>query len=184
MHKDITDLIHTILNSYQLKHQLRLTNTYHKRDIFMQYQETDHEFLLRNLSYFGIFYLFHDSTLIISDNINMLPVWRGASGGKLQFQLATAANRPRPTILAAVTVSTLLPQSLQLRDYNYTTPAVLLAATATTNDIIPGYGCSHIYGENSKTPQECERFAKIRYEAIAWRRYIVVFTTDCTALWE
>ena len=168
--KNITEITSEILNTYYIKHQFQLTNKYPRRDMFVQYSETDFEFLQRNLAYFGIFHAFYAEKLTLTDTLNKLPPWQGKNGNKLWLELATATS----------TTTTLLSQAVNLHAYNYKTPDLALTATATASP--PGKGCQHIYSETCQDQAECIRIARIRGEAIAWHAAITTLTTDHSTL--
>ncbi|KPJ68005.1 MAG: hypothetical protein AMJ43_00890 [Coxiella sp. DG_40] len=185
LQKNINKLITELLNYHgwnKNNYELKIKHQYATREIFIQHNETDFDFLLRHLDHFGLFFAFIDKKLMITDDINQLPDWQGNNGEELLFQMLDGTD-PCPEIaFNSITDSKLITQNVKLHDYNYKTPEVKLVAESSSRNSIPGFGKHYIYGENFLSQQEAEQFAKIRQQALDWQRYVLKLETNCPSL--
>lgn len=166
LQKNIIELIAELLKEFDYK--TILTEQYKPQEMIIQYDETDYEFLLRNLSRFGLFFAYCESQLIITDN-----------NTELSDNKAVKLETAYPLTIT----SKLLPQSVKLREYNPNTPEQeLIVESSQQNSLIKGYGCNYLYGENYATYEAGQMQADIQQQAIDWQRYTIELTTDCSNL--
>jgi len=185
LQKDISKLITELLDHHDWKkdnYELRIKNQYSPREIFIQHNESNYDFLLRQLDHFGLFFAFIDKKLIVTDDINQLPNWQGANGNQLLFQIPGGTNHCLETAFASISNSKLITKNIKLHDYNYKTPEVELIAESFSRNSTPSFGKHYIYGENFSTQQEAEQFAKIHQQTLDWQRCVVELETDCPSL--
>ncbi len=156
------------------EYDFRLAKDYPQREYVCQYNESDFDFLNRWFEHYGIFYFFEQTdsgeVMVISDNpMGHAPV-EGA--GPFQFvQSSGLETLDKQTVVDHFSAKTsLLPQSVRVRDYNYRTPGLLVQGTAVAD--AQGIGESYYYGENPKTPSEAEILATIRAEGLACRKSV------------
>lgn len=132
---------------------------YPQREYTAQYEETDLAFVERLLEHEGIFYFFvqdPDRERIVFGDRN----GHFGSHGPLAFE--PNASTDRPSALASISrVSRSGSSSLELREYNWRTPDVSMFVEADV-DTTTGYGTWASYGEHFRTPQEGERYARMR----------------------
>ncbi len=185
LQKDISKLITELLNCHgwnKDNYELRIKHRYVTREIFIQHNESDVDFLLRQLNHFGLFFALIEKKLIVTDDINQLPNWQGANGNQLLIQIPGGTNHCLETAFAFTSNSKLMTKNVKLHDYNYKTPEVELIAESSSRNSIPSFGKHYIYGENFSTQQEAEQFVKIRQQALDWQRYVVELETNCPNL--
>lgn len=152
---------------------LRMVAAHPKREYTVQYQETDLAFLSRLMEYEGIFYFFeHEEKgerLVVGDSNYAFATLEGHES--LPFLPPVGArSTPETGITALAYRRSLVEKSVQLRDYNYRTPAVQLSSSAAVDDT--GRGERQHYGEHFKTPDDGDRLAKIRAEELRANKHL------------
>lgn len=185
LQKNISELIKELLNCHgwnKNNYELKIKHRYATREIFIQHNESDFDFLLRQLDHFGLFFAFIEKKLIITDDINQLPDWQGNNGEKLLFQIPDGIDLRFEIAYTSITNLKLITQNVKLHDYNYQTPEIELIAESSSRNSIPGFGKHYIYGENFSTQQEAEQFAKIRQQVLDWQRCVLELETNCPSL--
>jgi type VI secretion system secreted protein VgrG len=134
---------------------------YPQREYTAQYEETDLAFVERLLEHEGIFYWF------VQDDGRDKIVF-GDRNARLGTHEALAfeprASADRSAALASISrVRRSGSSNLEVREYNWRTPDVAMFAQAEI-DGATGVGTWAGYGEHFRTPQEGERYARIRAE--------------------
>jgi type VI secretion system secreted protein VgrG len=141
--------------------ELRLSESYPKRELVMQYEETDLAFISRHAEHLGISFLFEhgDSDRIVFVDANAgFPLLEG--GDTVPFQ--PSGDRVDVFELTRKLVTT--PNHYTVSDYNYRTPTVDLTGAVAVED---GLGGGIVeYGAHYKTPDEGRRLARIRAEEL------------------
>ncbi|HVY48582.1 MAG TPA: type VI secretion system tip protein TssI/VgrG, partial [Minicystis sp.] len=142
--------------------EFRLMASYPTRELVMQYEETDLDFVARLCEHVGISFFFEhqsgkDVIVFSDDNSGFKPIEGDAS---LPFyrrgeQLGVYALEGRTKTI---------PAKYHVKDYNYRTPTVSLVAES---DVDPaGRGEVVEYGAHFKTPDEAKQIADIRAEEL------------------
>lgn len=148
---------------------MRLGASYPKRELVVQYRETDLAFVSRLVEHLGVTLFFeHDAgrdVLVLTDE---------PSGFRPLEGLAECAYRGRgetSDVYALASRARVIPSAYVVRDYNYRKPSLDLTAMAEAK---AGHaGGVYEYGAHYKSPEEGERLAKIRAEeAEATRRLL------------
>jgi type VI secretion system secreted protein VgrG len=173
----VTDVIRQKLSLNDFSNsdfELRLVGTYPKRELVVQYGESDLAFLSRLAEHEGIGFFFeHDGgvdKLVFSDSMSgygeldegsELPYFAGGQ----ELGLSALEVRRRP-----------IPSGYYLQDYNYRTPQVAPVgryevATEANGGVVE-------FGSHARTPEEATALARIRYEERACRK--VVYTATST----
>lgn len=157
---------------------LRLFSTYPKRDLVVQYEETDLQFISRLSEHLGIAMSFdhrdgRDVLVFSDDNSAFQPIdgnelvgfyRRGDAIGVFAFEGTTRA----------------LPERYILKDYNYRTPHVELLAKTVVSDA--GRGSVIEYGAHFKTQDEGDHMAKVRAEELRATRRVFDGKSDIQTL--
>lgn len=149
-------------------YELRLYDTYPKREFVVQYRETDLAFVSRLTEHLGISFFFEHRDgrdVIVFTDLN--------SGFRAISEPGRVPFRPRGDlrdVYRLESMARLIPSEYLVRDYNYRTPQVELAARADVN----GAGGRVVeYGSHFKTNEEAGKIAKIRSEEqVAGRRVL------------
>ncbi len=164
--------------SFQTRHD------YPQREFVVQFQESDHDFLQRQLAYWGLFFHFEQSAdgwkLIVRDHIQELP--RLTEPGVLRYREQSGQSRSEDTLYRLQSKNTLLSGGVQLNDHNYRTPTTALNVTRGSGSEVAGQGLDYRYGEHQQTPEEGAWLAQVRMETIDWQRQTYQAETDCCAL--
>ncbi|MEZ4309144.1 MAG: type VI secretion system tip protein TssI/VgrG [Polyangiaceae bacterium] len=138
--------------------ELRLSGTYPKRELVVQYKESDLTFISRLMEHLGITFSFEHSggrdILILSDTNTALPAldsvpFRGRGDPRDVFDLRARKR--------------LSPKRYDIQDYNYRTPQIANLTGGVTAPF--GYGGNVVeYGSHVKTPDDAEALARVRAE--------------------
>jgi len=162
----IADIAAAVLEQHGVAHELRLDETYPTREYVVQYQESDLDFLHRQLEHWGIFYFFEQSqggeTMVLADSNRAFleadaRTYSPRAGGRMVESTVVTAlgrrHRARPLDVALV-------------HYNWRTPSVepVGGAEAEPN---AGYGTQRYYGEHIKDGAEGDALAAVRAQALA-----------------
>lgn len=158
-------------------YELRLYNTYPKREMVVQYKETDLAFISRLTEHLGMSFFFEhrdgrDVFILTDDNPGFRRI---AAEDHIPF-------RPRGDLRDVYrfeSLAQMVPSEHIVRDYNYRTPHVELAARA---DLPGGEGRVVEYGAHFKTNDEGEKIAKIRAEEQIVRRRTICGESDVPLL--
>ena len=71
--KTVLDIVREVLGDYEFPLEVRATNTYPPRDFQVQYGETDHDFLLRLMHEWGLYFFFahteDNHTMVVADEM-------------------------------------------------------------------------------------------------------------------
>ncbi|HID41966.1 MAG TPA: type VI secretion system tip protein VgrG, partial [Pyrodictium sp.] len=162
--------------------QLRLQGRYPAREYVVQYNESDYAFLLRQLTWWGLWWFFEQdesgARLVITDH-------NGAGGelaGGLVYHARSGTVRGRETVLRLGRRGRLLTEAVSLSDYNYRTPEAGLTAEARRACGPAGCGEARVWGSHHGDLDEGEQLVRLRREALDWRRETVVARTDSRGL--
>jgi type VI secretion system secreted protein VgrG len=155
-------------------YKLRLMASYPPREYVVQYQETDLRFISRLAEHIGVSFIFEhdegrDVIVFTDDNSGFKRIGASAS-------IPYSPRGERTGVFAFQSTTRKLPDKYIVKDYNYRTPGVSLAASAP---IEGGAGGQVVeYGAHFKTPEEAERFARVRAEEVAAGRRVFDAESD------
>ncbi|MEM9692941.1 MAG: type VI secretion system tip protein TssI/VgrG, partial [Myxococcota bacterium] len=159
-------------------YRFAISETHPRRELTVQYQETDLAFVQRLCEHSGLITRFeytgkHDRWLITD-----VPTSLAADEGRLPIPVRTQADHP-----AAYGVVTRLQRSAQsvtIHDYNYRAPRLaLLQESDGTAEAKLGRRVE--YGAHTKDPAEARRISAVRQQALAARAEVV--TGGCSAMY-
>ncbi len=164
---DVPGIVRAMLEEMGMREneqfEMRITGSYPVSEYTVQYQESDLDFLHRQLEHHGIFYFFEqdpggERVVFADDNRHFAPL---ADHETIHYTPGEAVGLTGVRELTRA----LTPQSsaVVLRDYNWRTPSVQLQSQATA-DAQTGRGFVNLYGQHFKTPSEGDALAKVRAE--------------------
>ena len=158
-------------------YRFALSETYPRRELTVQYEESDLAFVQRLCEHLGIITRFehtadHDRWVLTD-----MPDALGADEGRAAIPVRSRTDHP-----AAYGVNTRMKrgaQSVAVHDYNYRAPrlALLQETTAANHGAL---GRRVEYGAHSKDPTEARRLSAIRQEALVAGSEVV--TGGCSAM--
>ncbi len=162
----VADIAAAILEQHDVRFEARLDATYPTREYVVQYQESDLDFLHRQLEHWGIFYFFEQSQdgelLVLADANRAF-----ASVDAHRFEPRTAARALEPGVITMLgRRHALRPLAVALADYNWRTPSVAPTGAAEAESEA-GYGTQRYYGEHIKDASEGDALAMVRAQALA-----------------
>ena len=159
---------------------LKLNGAYRAHSYVCQYQETPLAFISRWLEREGIYYYFEQADgidrLVLLDDMVAQPAEALAVNYRPADELDVGLAPD--SVQGLVCRSRMLPRNLVLQDYNHRRASVPLEVTA---EVSPrGLGEEMLYGENFRSEEEGQRYAKIRAEEL--RCGGRVFSGEATAV--
>lgn len=165
----IPAIVESVLRSVQLAsttdYQLKLKGQYRARSFVCQYQETHLDFISRWMEKEGMYYFFQhddqDKLLIVDDKVEHDPAAQEVNYRPVE-ELDTGVESD--TVRNFMCRQTPLPRQVILQDYNFRKAALELKVQASVSE--NGLGDVMIYGENFRTQEEGNRYARLRAEEI------------------
>lgn len=158
--------------------ELRLQGEYPKRELVIQYQESDLAYLSRLTEHLGISYFFEQDggadRIIFTDH---------PAGFRLNPTIEDIQFRPRGEerdVFELTSRHRVVPSVYVIRDWNYRTPMVDLTAEHELTEAYPGGIVEQ--GAHHKTPAEGKTLARIRSEERQAQQHYYVGKTDIAAL--
>lgn len=156
-----------------------LTGDFPERAYCVQYRESDWAFVERLLAEEGIWYFFEWSedatTLVFSDDSTNAPELEG--GVEIPFHDEGGLVSTRDSVIRVARKSVLRPELVRLRDYSFEKPRLSLDSKSGSGDLeiydFPG---------RFKAPQEGDRLARVKLEALRARRTVVSGESGSTRL--
>ena len=158
-------------------YELRLVGLYPKREFVVQYKETDLAFVSRLTEHLGLSFFFEhrderDVFVLTDHNGGFRPA---SEDGPVPFR----ARGDLRDVYRLESTARMIPSEYLVRDYNYRTPQLELAARADVN----GAGGRMVeYGSHFKTNEEAAKIAKIRSEEQVAARRVLDGESDVAAL--
>ena len=175
LNKKVPEVIRLVLKDgglSEMDFELRLQRDYQEWEYLCQYRESHFNFVSRWMEREGIYYFFEQTPLgeklILTDtNLAHTPMPQGRTLSYAPASGMQALHREE-IIMDLVCHQQLLPQRVELKDYNYRTPSLEMSGRA---DVAPelGRGLMYLYGEHFLTPEEGEVLARIRAEELLCR---------------
>ncbi|MCF6246839.1 MAG: type VI secretion system tip protein VgrG [Desulfobacula sp.] len=154
--------------------EFRLQNTYAKLEYVCQYDESHFDFVARWAEREGIYYFFEQTLngekIVFTDTkISHKDLLLGKD---LTYVPASGldALHTKEVIKTFLCKHNLLPQRVYLKDYNYLKPSLAIEGIADVDE--NGRGENYIYGVHFDTPEEGNRLAKVRAEALICRKSV------------
>lgn len=159
--------------------ELRLTQSYPKRDYIVQFDESDFAFLSRLCEHYGIFYFFtHDGgrdVVVFGDSRVAFPQVGGP--GSVAYRPASGlANASAANVFRFAGRATQVPAQVCLRDYNYRIPNLSLEVDETVDP--QGHGVVVEFGAHFRTPQEGRDLARVRAQELLSRKQVFEGASD------
>lgn len=186
LNKNIQQIIEEVFTSAGLStadYQVKLRGEYIQREFTIQYDESDFDFLTRQLAHEGLFYIFEQTEqgnkLLVLDTLEDIPAF---AHGDVRYQTQSGTARAMQTIYGLNRRASLLANNIRLKDYNYRTPEATLETMASRNSGVSGQGTVYRYGDNFKTLDEGDRLARIRQQALDWQREVFIAGSDVRGL--
>jgi type VI secretion system VgrG family protein len=163
-------------------YELRLSKKYTPYEYKVQYEETDFQFLSRVMEYEGIFYFFEHTEegakVVFVDGNNTFPALEGFES--LAYDPRGNTDGPEARITALSRTRRTVTGKVTLRDYNYRTPSVQLAANQAVD--AAGVGEHVYYGEHFKDFAGGNRVAKLRAQELFAQRETYAGATSVRGL--
>jgi type VI secretion system secreted protein VgrG len=165
----IPAIVEGILHDVQLAsgtdYELKLKGQYRPRSFVCQYQETHLDFISRWMEKEGMYYYFQhgdqDKLVIVDGKVEHDPATQDVSYRPVD---ELDAGMESDTVRTFMCRQTPLPRQVILQDYNHRKAALELKVQASVSE--NGLGDVMIYGENFRTQEEGNRYAKLRAEEI------------------
>jgi type VI secretion system secreted protein VgrG len=175
------DIAKDILDRYGLQghYELRIGDA-QPRELCIQYDETDWDFLQRWFEHEGYFYWFEHSDdagekLIVADaNSRTSPI---AGKPTLPFRERAGMERGEESVFEWRDVHKRIPARIILKDYNDQKPLMPMVGRADV-DASSGFGVVFEYGDNFDTPMAGDALAKKRAERFLTERLTLQGATD------
>ena len=187
LNKTVLDIVRELLASNEWQAQdfdLQAKGSYPAREFVAQYEESDYDFLSRQLAYHGLFFAFRHAAdrtqLVIHDELDALAELLGAV--PLPYQVQTGQSRTSETVFALRRRLELKTSHVCLKDYNDQAPERLLHLSEHCAGALSARGEDYRYGEHYGDDEEGGRIARIRQQAIEWQRDTIVAESDCRGL--
>jgi uncharacterized protein involved in type VI secretion and phage assembly len=148
--RNVLDIAEEVLRGGGFSKQMMQFQTRHDypvREFVSQFQESDYDFISRQLAHWGLFFHFiqtaDDFKLVIRDNLYELPELPGT--GHLAYREQSGQSRGAETLYQLQTRSRGLTRAVSLTDHNYRTPGVDLGAQRSSASEMPGKGADYPY---------------------------------------
>ncbi len=187
LNKDIKMIIDDILLEAGFQpadYSLKLSASYSEYEYIIQYNESDFDFLSRQLSHHGIYYRFEQKDskvkIIFHDNINDIPMMDGPN--ELMFQERSGQVRSVETVFSLRQQADLLSEEIMLKDYNYRTPESDLMVSTKSKSDISSVGLVYHYGLHYQTIDQGEYLSQVYQQSLDWQRKTFIAETDCRGL--
>jgi len=153
---------------------LALQNTYLKHEYVCQYDESHFNFVSRWAQREGIYYFFEQTAngekVIFTDTKIS---HKDLLLGKDLFYVPPSgldSAHTKEVVKSFLCRHNMLPSRVYLKDYNYLKPSLAIEGIADVDE--NGRGENYIYGEHFDTPEEGNRLARIRAEALLCRKSV------------
>ncbi len=154
--------------------EFRLQNTYAKLEYICQYDESHFDFVSRWAQREGLYYFFEqtingEKVVFTDTKISHKDLLLGKD---LVYSPPSGLDslHTKEVIKTFLCKHNLLPQRVYLKDYNYLKPSQAIEGIADVDE--NGRGENYIYGVHFDTPEDGNRLAKIRAEALLCRKSI------------
>ncbi len=173
--KNVQEIVEACLKDGGLTDQdyeFRLQGSYPSNEYVCQYNESHFDFISRWIEREGIYYFFDQTgsaeKIVFTDTQIAhvdLPL-----GQTLRYSPPSGLETGRKTeiIQSLGCRRRMTPADVYLKDYNYRKPSLDLTGSATVSQ--NGRGRVYTYNEHFRTPEEGNRLAKIRAQALACRQ--------------
>jgi len=187
LNKDIKMIIDDILLEAGFSpsdYIFKLSANYSVYEYIVQYNESDLDFLNRQLSHHGIYFRFEHTDskvkIIFHDKVNDIPMLAGPN--ELMFQERSGQVRSVETVYAIRQQGDLLSEEIVLKDYNYRTPESDLKVSSLSNSEISSVGSLYLYGSHYQTIDQGEYLSQVFQQSMEWQRKTFIADTDCRGL--
>lgn len=162
---NVQQLVDAVLADHGITAEWFLAETYPVREYTVQYEESDFDFISRQLEHWGIFYFFRQApdgeNLVIGDAMHAFE--EHPDFEVLTFNPSHGRSGVTGTVQSISSELRSQTRGVTVRDYNWRSPTQALAASHDT-DLRSGYGAHWLYGEHYKDESEGTFVARIRAE--------------------
>jgi len=186
LNKTVLEVLQDVFNEHtaaNISYDIKTKTQFPTREIIIQYDESDFDFVMRLMSHYGLYFFFEQNektaVLVVQDKVEDL---KSISGKKLRFQAITGQPNPTESMWAIRSRAQFLTANVKLKDYNYRQPEVPLQIESKATHAIEGHGTDYRYGEHYKTLEEGQVISTLRQQALDWQRETFVAQTDCRGL--
>lgn len=173
--KSVPDFLADVLKDgglTSLDFEFRLQGEYAPQEYICQYGETHLNFVSRWCEREGIYYYFEQTPngekVIFADSWNTHTDSPQGKTLRLKPGSGLEALKMDEVIRSLSCRRSLVPGNVFMKDYNYLKPSLDITGTASVDP--DGRGHVYLYNEHFRTPEEGNRLAKIRAEAMLCRR--------------
>lgn len=178
--QNVIEITKKILQATGFDYQIQTNKIYPKQECMIQFNEPDLAFLERQLSRWGLIYLFEQQAdkadLLILDDIKTLPKY---SAEELTYQSQSGTYRPEASIYFIEEQMQLQSQAIKLKDYNYQTPEINLEVNSENKTGLSGDGEQYIYGVDFHDIETGQQLVNVYQQAIGCQRRIFIAESDC-----
>ncbi|MFH1983890.1 MAG: type VI secretion system tip protein TssI/VgrG [Pseudomonadota bacterium] len=173
--KTVPDIVAAVLKDgglTSMDYDFRLQGTYAPQEYVCQYDESHLDFIERWLAREGVYYFFEQMAggerIVFTDTI--IAHKKSRFGSHVNYSPPSGLDtlEAAESMQGFVCRQHLLPRRVLLKDYNYRKPSLEMIGTAEVD--ATGRGERFVYGEHFRTPEEGNRLAKIRAQALLCRK--------------
>lgn len=182
--KSVPQCVQEALEQLQLTHgadfEIRLQREYPQREFICQYNESHLDFISRWMEREGMYYYFEQGDakekIVITDSWIDHTNFPGSAPLRYTPPSGLLPRTSDITLFHFERTQRLVPRNVLLKDYNYRTPNLDLAAQKDVSTT--GLGIYYCYADNVKTPQEAAALAEVRAQELACRE--ITGRGECT----
>jgi len=168
---DILEIIKLIFSQYDINYKLILNiRNYKKHKLSIQYNETDYDFLLRKLSYYGLFITFKDTRIEIRDYLSDI----GTTNTSLYFDSSHKNNTKTRTYWNLLSRTKIVHENLELHRYNYEKPYNMMLIKKNYNYLYT----NRIYGEIYNSFEDGDRLITNWQNSINIRKQLITLYSN------
>ncbi|RFA29862.1 hypothetical protein CAI21_08490 [Alkalilimnicola ehrlichii] len=164
--------------------EFELNGDYPQREYIVQFDESDYDFISRQLAFDGVFFgfeqterravvLFADDASALSERLGMV---------HLPYVVQSGQDRLSEAVFQFSREWAVNTANLILKDSNDRTPDQRLEVETETRSDVYAVGTAYLYGEHFGDDAEGQRLAKLRQELLDWQRDVVIMRSDCRGL--
>jgi type VI secretion system secreted protein VgrG len=139
--KKIPEVVKAVLDEAGIEHRLSLSGSYAKRDLCVQYRETDLAFVSRLLEHEGIFYFFEHSdsghVMVLGDSPQVHPPIPGAE--ELPYRVGEEMVADGEYLVDLEEVRRTRSAAVMVRDFDFVRPSLDLTAEKSGDALLEVY---------------------------------------------
>jgi len=183
---NLSSLLTTVFNRYSLQsginYQMNLQPPIESRELIMQFEESDFDFMQRWLEYEGAYYYFNQGSdceeMVIVDDISALPT----NSISLKYIPEGTISKTQSTegLMSFDATQELSIQTVQLQDYNYRHAQNYVEGNSQNKHAL--WGTTFSFGGNLLSNSHAKKYAKLRVEAASALSMVVRGKTLVTGI--